>query len=120
MLTICLWFYLNFAFKSLSVSLKKTEYDTADAKDDYGRENKNCAVHKEVLRKNQYNIVVYGVEDPVLFAGEEYHMENFKSAVKIKGAKSAYNRKSAERVCACGEDNVFLKGSPKLEHAHLI
>jgi len=76
------------------------ENNTAETKSNNRYENKNCAVHKEVLRKDAYHLILIPVKKPIVLSREEHTVENCKSLIKVYRNDAAYQGKAAEGVCA--------------------
>ena len=111
---------LELFFKPCSVSLNKTYDNTAGTENYYWWENKDSAVHKEVLRQDHNNTVGVGIEEPVILTGEEDLMEYGKCHVEIKRHKTADKRKATESVRTRTEGYIHSEGTPKLKYAELF
>ena len=96
----------NFAYNS--------RQNTADAKGDYGYENKDGTVHKEVLGKDTNYGILVPVEEPVALTGEEYGMEDGEGGVKVQCCKAAYQGKATESVSTRREGDVHTEWTPQL------
>lgn len=94
--------------------------NASKAEGDYGYEDKDRAVHKEGLGKYTDQLVVIPTEQPVVLAGEEYHVENGERHIEVYCNQAANHAESAEGVCTRAEGNIHTEGTPKLKGSGFV
>ena len=56
-----------------------------------GGKDQCCAVHEKVLGQYVDNLIGTGVENPVILAGEEQSVEDYKGTVEIQRRQAPYD-----------------------------
>ena len=114
----CLSF--NFDTRRSSSASDNTEND----KHNRAYNNRRCyqyrTVHKELCWHHIYNLVGIGIEEPIVFAGEEKRVEYNECRIEVKRNKNYKQGKHREQAETRKEADIKAKGTLEVDYALLL